>query len=457
MRLSFTLTGKGIIIFIVILVVLMVSLVAGSEYYTSQPEFCGTCHTMQQQYKAWQHSKHNEVSCVDCHFPPGEKFTLKAKFIGLGMLFSYLGIPDAGVRKRVTVKDQACMRSGCHSGDDDYRNKEIKLTERVSFKHKVHEEKTIEGQKLHCNTCHIKYSADKHFEVPQEMCFLCHFRETDFNQGRSKCTLCHEIPTKSLQSQTSLDNPDQEPITHQTMAEGQASCHGCHYQLVSGNGEIKKENCRNCHHEPELLAKIDKKLMHERHVATQEADCFDCHQPIQHKEQTDFLDAVRTNCQLCHPDHHRFQMRLLAGTAQGSDIPETPALMNSVKTNCLGCHIKVEQHKGQIYLIGAGEACLACHTESQADVLEDWKETLDEELKYARELEEEAQKAITAAQGKVSEEKLKEAMTILAEGRKNLHIVEYGNGVHNKKYSIMLLDAAMTIFEELVDFLQEEG
>ena len=46
-------------------------------------------------------------------------------------------------------------------------------------------------------------------------------------------------------------------------------------------------------------------------------------------------------------------------------------------------------------------------------------------------------------------------MAMLEEGRGHLRIVAYGGGVHNKKYSIMLLDAAMNNFEDAIDLLIE--
>jgi hypothetical protein len=44
---------------------------------------------------------------------------------------------------------------------------------------------------------------------------------------------------------------------------------------------------------------------------------------------------------------------------------------------------------------------------------------------------------------------------MLRNGQKNLHLVEYGGGVHNYKYSIVLLDSAMNNFEDLIDLLKE--
>jgi hypothetical protein len=44
---------------------------------------------------------------------------------------------------------------------------------------------------------------------------------------------------------------------------------------------------------------------------------------------------------------------------------------------------------------------------------------------------------------------------MLKDGQENMRIVEYGGGVHNKKYAIVLLDTAMNNFEDLIDLLEE--
>ena len=60
-------------------------------------------------------------------------------------------------------------------------------------------------------------------------------------------------------------------------------------------------------------------------------------------------------------------------------------------------------------------------------------------------------------QPKLTPEKMAKANKLLEQGREDLNIVQYGNGVHNKKYSIMLIDAAITSFEDLIDFLEQDG
>jgi hypothetical protein len=110
---------------------------------------------------------------------------------------------------------------------------------------------------------------------------------------------------------------------------------------------------------------------------------------------------------------------------------------------------------GQTVKVATGDACVDCHGEEQARMLEDWKEMLTEEVQIAKEVEEEAVAALAAAADRVAETRLAEARKLLAAGRESLGLVELGNGVHNKKYSILLLDQALTNFEDLVDSLQE--
>ncbi len=77
-------------------------------------------------------------------------------------------------------------------------------------------------------------------------------------------------------------------------------------------------------------------------------------------------------------------------------------------------------------------------------------------MKAAKEVEQEALDAIKQARRNVSKKKLSEAMAMIEKGRESMRIVEYGGGVHNKKYSVMLLDNAMDNFEDAIDLISEE-
>ena len=83
-------------------------------------------------------------------------------------------------------------------------------------------------------------------------------------------------------------------------------------------------------------------------------------------------------------------------------------------------------------------------------------EYIDRLITTAREqVEQEAREALADVKSKLTPAELNEAEKMLERGRENLNIVLFGNGVHNKKYSMLLIDAAITSFEDLIDYLEE--
>ncbi|HDL19964.1 MAG TPA: hypothetical protein ENH30_01665 [Nitrospirae bacterium] len=446
-----------IILIILVLVIVVVTGVITAEYYTAQPQFCGSCHIMKPYYDSWVKDKHNEknVTCVDCHYPPGEKHALKSKFKGLGQLFTYLGTGTNVVRTPAKVSDLSCTTSACHP-KEKFMDKKFQYTEKIPYVHNTHADKTIEGQALHCDTCHQHVRTEKHFEVPRMACYLCHFKEAKFNEGRAKCSLCHEIPVKPLQKLEEGAEPSQKTITHKTLEESKVSCESCHYQIIQGKGSIKKEGCFNCHeYSAEMLKKAeDKKSMHQEHVAAQNARCFDCHMPIEHRE-AEFMEVARKNCSACHPDHHAQQKMLIAGTGGKGTEQDYPIRHFNVKVNCFACHTLDDYDlKGVQVMKGNPDNCAACHTEDEKKLVKKWKEDVFDILEETREIEQEALKAIEEARGKVPDSRIQKALAMVAEGKENIKIVMAGGGVHNKKYSALLLDIAMEKFDDAMAELE---
>jgi nitrate/TMAO reductase-like tetraheme cytochrome c subunit len=449
--------------------------VIGAEYYTSQPSFCGSCHIMTTYYDSWKKSKHGEegIACVECHYAPGEKRTLKAKFKGLGQLFSYLSVGDTEVRTPTIVSDLSCITSKCHpkggnKKEGEYWAKTISFTEYekddkskavVSITHKAHyDQKTwIAGQELHCSTCHRHETGVKHIEVSQDICSLCHFKNTTLNEGRAKCSFCHTVPEKPFKK---AEKPADNSVTHKVLEERKVSCAGCHLHLFFGKGLVKKEKCFHCHKKEERIIKeaANVKLMHEKHIAAQTAHCFNCHEPIKHKKDIEaftYADAALLNCSQCHAEPHLYQRLLLSGEGGKGQEQPYPIQHHVLKTNCTACHVKdAFDGKGRKIKGADAQTCVDCHTEKEGKLIAKWKEDLADIMEETREIEKETIAAIDAAKGKVSEQIIGKAMALLKDGQENIRIVNAGGGVHNKKYAVLLLDIAVEKFDDAVAELQ---
>lgn len=346
----------------------------------------------------------------------------------------------------------------CHgSSQDRYTTKKIKFMGKVTFVHNTHynRKKWITGLDVYCTTCHQRPTG--HFDVSKEACYLCHFKNNEFNEKLSRCSLCHEIPAGPLQRQMIGVKPAEAPITHKSLDEAKVPCQSCHLENVKGTGNVDRDKCLYCHTPDNLIMEEaeNQKLMHEEHVPTLNARCFDCHDPIEHK-RADFIEVSRINCQACHPNHHHYQVKLLAGDIT-KEVPKTPGLMFAVKTNCMGCHMEADHdRKGEEELKGTAKACIGCHTERLETMLKEWKDKLREELEAVEEVRQKAEGVLKEAQHRVPEEELHQAIVMFDKGQEFMNIVRYGNGVHNLKYSITLLDSAFGNFEDIIYNLSDE-
>jgi len=453
--------------------------------------FCGYCHILtypgivQKSFDTWEQSKHNKIFCVQCHYPP-KKNAKKGQAPWEGPKgdsihipkkppehFSYLPLGGETVRTKPAIPDASCVTASCHGRPKDpFRTKKIKITDRVSFVHRPHLEKKnqIEGQNINCTTCHAHVSELKHFEVSKDLCILCHFQNAKFNEGRGQCELCHALPEKPLQSS------DAKPITHEMLKKANVSCGGCHYDVIKasgggefkvyfegdqlktamvlGAGKIKKENCLACHdQEMEIKEAGNQALMHREHVTNKTARCFDCHRPIMHAK-ADLTKASPYGCSACHGDPHTVQ-RVLASGPKREGIAEQPDPMFRARTNCLGCHTeKGFNEKGRQVMRATSRSCVSCHGADYEKMFGMWTRELTQELTRAQRMEREAIDALNKHKAELDREKLSTASQMLKEGRENLGIVKRANGIHNAKYSIALLDKAVTNFKDMIAFVE---
>ena len=241
-----------------------------------------------------------------------------------------------------------------------------------------------------------------------------------------------------------------------------------------GAGDIKNENCLACHDQAQALKEVaNKKLMHEKHVTVKTARCFDCHQVIIHKKsdvnQSMVAGAddkktgvqkpmserfVTDSCLACHPKPHELQRRLAEGLKR-KDVPATPGFHYKARATCMACHLEQQfSDKGTPVLKASAKTCSGCHPGRQK-LLDDWLTELENMIKETLEVQKEALDTLSAAKAKLAEPKLTEARNLLEDGQENLKMVQFGNGVHNKKYALYLLDAAMIRFEDVLDSIEE--
>ncbi|MFC1327266.1 MAG: hypothetical protein G8D85_11485 [gamma proteobacterium symbiont of Ctena orbiculata] len=88
-------------------------------------------------------------------------------------------------------------------------------------------------------------------------------------------------------------------------------------------------------------------------------------------------------------------------------------------------------------------------------MLSDWKSLLNSEVADVEEVEKEARELFDELKGRLDNQDLVQAQEMLAKGRELLNIVRVGNGVHNKKYAVNILDGAFANFEDTIELLEE--
>ena len=115
---------------------------------------------------------------------------------------------------------------------------------------------------------------------------------------------------------------------------------------------------------------------------------------------------ITDSCITCHPQPHRLQ-RLLAEGLKRKDVPATPGFHFKVSATCMACHLESQiSDKGEKVLKASAKSCVACH-KGRENLLDEWKADLELEIKFTKEVEQEALDALTPA--KLSEPKLAEA------------------------------------------------
>ncbi|MGQ9619007.1 MAG: cytochrome c3 family protein [Candidatus Aminicenantia bacterium] len=394
----------GIVLGVVIIFLLL------SIEITSQPQFCGFCHVMKPYVRSWQTSTHRNVACVECHIPPGITSEFRKKFEALSMVTKYI-TGTYGTNPWTEIEDRSCLR--CHE-KRLLQGKE--LFNGVLFDHAPHLLELRRGEQLKCTSCHSQIVQGTHIAVTTFTCFICHFKNQELGKGTASCTLCHEIPEKTIiKAGVNFD--------HSEVKKFGMDCMHCHRDVVRGEGEVFRERCLTCHNDPQRLEKFgDREFLHRLHVTEHKVECVDCHREIEHRVG-EIVNRVNTNCETCHKEGHSLQKELYMGIG-GRGLNPQPDFMYLSGTRCEGCHFLPPKNEKET-MEASEVSCMKCHGFRFKKIYNEWKEGIEKRL------------------GEVKKEFEKSKPFLYKKGEDdilyNIEFVENAKAIHNIRYSTNLL------------------
>lgn len=393
---------------------------------------------MEPYYKSWNTSKHNKVACVDCHYPPSTPRTLMwKKFQAMSQVVKYITRTYSS-KPFAEIEDSACLRQGCHAE----RLLQGKLTfgKGIKFDHRPHLIEPRRGRQLRCVSCHSQIVVGKHVEVTLDTCYLCHFK--GMKVGRTVepiggCLSCHELPEKEFVI-GNIKYRHKDFVTKQGI-----ECQSCHLNITQGEGDAPKDRCFTCHNQQEKLEKYgDIPLIHQSHVTNHNIACFHCHTEMTHSVKT-ITEPTKLDCGMCHTDKHFGQKEMYEGrSAKG--VPDMPSPMYLGQVDCLGCHIVEETGKEELAQTFNGKtfkaspaACVKCHGEKYAGLVDDWKRELNLAINAIEPRFKEAQNVLSQMADAPNFTYLK---NLYSEAQYNYEFVRLSTGIHNIYYSAKLLE-----------------
>ncbi|UCG32031.1 MAG: NapC/NirT family cytochrome c [Phycisphaerales bacterium] len=439
--------GIGLTLWGWALVVVLAAVIGGTGFaeYSMQPEFCRSCHIMEPYYQAWHRSTHKDVACQDCHFEPGWRNTLKGKYQASAQVAKYL-TRTYGTKPHAEIRDESCLRSGCH----EKRLLEGKVrwgmiaTDgepiEVSFDHTPHLGRLRRGKQLRCVSCHSQIVQGEHLTVTLDTCFICHFkglRHGRDNEVLGGCRSCHDAPRHVIQMELGL-------FDHQEYVARGVACENCHSDSVSGDGQVPKQVCGNCHNQAEHLARFeDTDFLHSNHVTSHKIECTNCHIQIEHQLSASARDRSGS-CGACHMGNHGGPAELYFGVG-GRGVPDMPSPMARSEVDCIACHRhrqnpeSVAEIAGQTFT-AVGESCTYCHGPKYDGTLEEWEQRITAKQDETAALYARTEAALAGAE--LSASTRRRARSLLADAEHNRLLVKLGRGVHNVNYATALLNAA---------------
>jgi nitrate/TMAO reductase-like tetraheme cytochrome c subunit len=273
--------GRAGLLLAAVALVLIVGGLAGAGLWhvSASPRFCASCHIMEPYVAAWKASPHNRVACVDCHYPPGLRDTVRVKFQAVTQVAKW-ATGTYSSKPFAEVEDASCFRSGCHTRTQLEDRKELTFGRGIRFDHRPHLDPVRAGRQLRCTSCHSQIVVENHFQANTSSCFVCHFKGTRGPRELTPvagCTSCHVTPKGDISIGSVRFN-------HGEVVGRGVACQKCHLNVVEGTGDAPKERCFTCHNQAEKVQRHpETALIHTVHVTRHPIECTRCHSEIKHR------------------------------------------------------------------------------------------------------------------------------------------------------------------------------
>lgn len=340
----------GVGIGIVAVLALTGGAVEVAEYKTRQPEFCASCHIMEAYYQTWEADIHGGklgIECVECHYAPGERTTIKAKFRGLSQATSYFSGRYGATRPRAHVSDLSCTTAKCH-GDNRFMDKPI-LMGTVKFVHSHH------------------LQHDDSLEEPKQ-------RELLEIEGRLRASLGEHF--EELESVAKDTGPGE--ARHDKMVEmcrkwnvevdrnTLVSFSDLHHRPVR-IAQLKDLQCTNCHSYNAQNRELGSNRG-DHHFQVSTSTCFTCH-----FNNAGFNSGTNT-CLMCHtPPQQEIVVHAESGATGTETLGTSLVKMNHTQilannVGCISCHADALREDSDV----TRRDCERCH--DQPRFLKDWKD-----------------------------------------------------------------------------------
>ena len=246
----------------IMLVISVIGIVLAVRYYTyiqKNPEFCNSCHLMEEAYTAWKQSGHRFIVCQDCHrLGIVEQNRLLIKFV----FTTERKTPEP--HGNVTPWE-SCTQ--CHW--EEATQGALSVTKSTGHARHV----TVE--KLKCMDCHTR--SVHAFRPDRNACLRCHkdWKIHGIGMEETSCMTCHPFSPRSAgsfipdrercltchrtSSRTSF--PDKVPMARMNCYE----CHKPHHRIKPTD-----DDCLRCH---------TREVLDSRAVHRSGKHCTTCHVP----------------------------------------------------------------------------------------------------------------------------------------------------------------------------------